>query len=344
MKIKVSIVILNWNGIGHLKKCLESIQFVTYSPLEVIVVDNASTDGSVEMVKKEYPKVIVVENKKNMGYCGGNNLGIKKSTGKYVFILNNDTEVTKNFLEELVFQMEKDKKIGCIQPKIVYGADHSMLNAVGSYLTSTGFLYHYGYRKKSNSLQYNTYMPIYSAKGAAMLFRREALDKVGLFDEDFFIFFEETDLCHRLWLSGYTVMYDPKSLIYHYEAVDTSSQMRNFTRTYLSFKNRICSYIKNLESVHAIKMLSALGLMYSILFFFYLLKLKLDQSSAIIMSVVWNISNLQNTLAKRKYIQSKLRKKSDRVLFPIIKKDPAFSYYVHAFSKDLKDYPYESII
>lgn len=344
MKSKVSIVVLNWNGKNHLKKCLRSIQSVSYSPLEVIVVDNASNDGSVGMVKKEFPRTIVIVNKKNMGYSGGNNLGIKKSTGRYVFILNNDTEVTKDFLEPLISRMEKDSRIGCIQPKLVYGSDHDMLNAVGSFLTSSGFLYHYGYRKNASFLQYNTSMPIYSAKGAAMLLRREVLNKVGYFDEDFFIFFEETDLCHRLWLAGYTIMYEPKSIIYHFEAVDTSSQMKNFTRTFLSFRNRICSYIKNLETKNVIYVLSVLLPMYAVLFIFYTLTLRIDQSWAIVMSLIWNVQQLPRTLEKRKYIQERLRKVLDTQLFATIKKDPPFIYYYYAFAKDLEDFTYENSI
>lgn len=337
-KPKVSIVILNWNGKKHLKKCLLSIKKVSYMSLETIVVDNGSSDGSAEMVKKEFPQIELVQNKKNLGFSGGNNIGIKKSTGRHVFILNNDTEVSKDFLDPLVSAMEKDATLGCVQPKLLYGTDHMLLNAVGSYFTSTGFLYHYGYRKKTNLKQYNVPLTIYSARGAAMLLRRSALNKVGLFDDDFFIFFEETDLCHRLWLAGYKVLYVPNSIIYHYEAVDTSKQMKDYTRNYLSFRNRICSFMKNLEGINIMKIFTVLFLIYALLLIFYMIRLKFYLVKAIIMGVIWNIKNLSKTMKKRRAIQESIRSINDKELFANIKRNPPFIYYYYLFTtlKNLK--------
>lgn len=343
MKKKVSIVVLNWNGKEHLMKCLHSIKSVSYSPLQTIVVDNNSSDGSKEMVLQEFPWVELVVNKDNLGYAGGNNCGIKKSSGDYVFILNNDTELDKNFLQPLVAILEKDPNVGCVQPKLLYASDHDLLNAVGSYFTSTGFLYHYGYRKNSNLKRYNVSLTIYSAKGAAMLIRKSALDKVGLFDEDFFIFFEETDLCHRLWLAGYEVVYEPDSVIYHHEAVDTSRQMNDYTRNYLSFRNRICSFIKNLEISNMLKIFTILFSIYLFLFLLYIVKAKWHLAKAIIMGVIWNITNLPSTLSKRKKIQRALRKISDGKLFDTIKRDPPFIYYYYLFTT-LKDFKEEKLL
>jgi len=338
MKPKVSIVILNWNGKKHLEKCLLSIKKVSYSPLEVIVVDNASSDGSSEMVKKDFPEALLVVNKKNLGYSGGNNIGIRKSTGDYIFILNNDTEVSKDFLDPLVLAFEKDTTLGCVQPKLLYGSDHMLLNAVGSYFTSTGFLYHYGYRKKADLKQYNVPLTIYSAKGAAMLLRKSTLKKVGLFDEDFFIFFEETDLCHRLWLAGYKIVYIPDSIIYHYEAVDTNRQMKDYTRNYLSFRNRICSFIKNLQGINILKIFTVLFAIYLFLLIFYIISSRWYLVKAIVMGVIWNIKNLPKTLRKRRIIQRSIRSISDKELFENIKRNPPFVYYYYLFTtlKNLK--------
>ena len=338
MKPKVSIVILNWNGRDHLRKCLLSINKVSYPRLEVIVVDNGSSDGSVEMVTKEFPHFILVQNKKNFGYSGGNNIGIRKSTGDYIFILNNDTEVAKDFLSPLVLALEKDPALGCVQPKLLYASNHILLNAVGSYFTSTGFLYHYGYRKKADLTQYNTPLTIYSAKGAAMLLRKKALEKVGLFDEDFFIFFEETDLCHRLWLAGYKIVYIPSSIIYHYEAVDTNRQMKDYTRNYLSFRNRICSFIKNLEGFSMIKIFAVLFAIYVFLLIFYIISFKWYLVKAIIAGIIWNIKNIKTTLQKRKIIQEAIRKVGDKQLFANIKRNPNFAYYYYLLTtlKNLK--------
>lgn len=344
MQKKVSVVVLNWNGKKHLKICLESLKLVNYSSLEVIVVDNNSTDGTVEMVEKSYPWVRLVKNKKNVGYAKGNNIGIRESSSEFVFILNNDTKVTQDFIDPLVSLMDSDQKIACVQPKLLYAIKPTILNAVGSFLTSFGFLYHYGYRKKEELSKYNRRMDIYSAKGAAMLLRKTALNKVGLFDEDFFIFFEETDLCHRLWLAGFRIVYEPSSIIFHFEAVDTSKQMRDSRRTYLSLRNRVCSYIKNLETRNLINILIMLSFIYAAFFIHNIFMLRFNLSIAVISSIIWNIKEFPNTLKKRRIIQRKLRKISDDELFRIIKKNPPIKYYYHLFFGNLKDFTNEKAI
>lgn len=338
MKPLVSVVILNWNGRKHLLKCLISLEKVTYKPLEVIVVDNHSTDDSVFSVKKKFPWVKLVVNSVNRGYSGGNNDGINEAKGTFVFILNNDTEVDKNFLEPLVDVM-KDSTVACVQPKLVYGDKRTMLNAVGSYFTSTGFLYHYGYRKNIHIPQYNRRLTIYSAKGAAMLLRKSAIDKVGFFDEDFFIYFEETDFCHRLWLSGYKIVYEPTSVIYHYEAVDTHKQMKNARIMFLSYRNRIASFIKNLSTAWLIRILPALFIEYIFLSFVYLLRRDWKTSLVMYSAIVWNILMLPKMLTKRKAIQA-LRTMSDMELFDTIRRDPPIRYYYYLFT-GLQNYRHE---
>ncbi len=339
----ISIVILNWNGKHHLVHCLGSLAKISYKPVEVIVVDNHSSDGSQAIVRSKFPWVKLVENKKNLGYSAGNNVGIRASRGTYVFILNNDTEVEKSFLEPLVAACQSDTTIGCIQPKLLYASNHHLLNAVGSYLTSTGFLYHYGYRKPQSRLQYNRRIHIYSAKGAAMLLRKSALTKVGLFDEDFFIYFEETDLCHRLWLAGYTVVYEPTSVVYHHEAVDTHKQMQEFTITYLSFRNRIASFLMNLHWINATKILSVLLVIYAALILFYLATLRPQLAWAIVLAGVWNIRHIRLTLGKRDHVQTQVRKRSDRELFRSIKRNPPVVYYYYLFTT-LKNFRYEKAV
>ncbi len=339
----VSIIILNWNGKKNVIRCLRSFQKITYTHVEIIVVDNNSSDGSPELIKKKFPHVRLITNNKNYGYSGGNNIGIRASKGKYVFILNNDTEVEKNFLQQLVKRCESDTTIGCIQPKLVYATDHNLLNAVGSFLTSSGFLYHYGYRKLSSKAQYNRSLRIYSAKGAAMLIRKSALSKVGLFDEDFFIYFEETDLCHRLWLAGYTVVYEPTSVIYHWEAIDTHKQMQEFTITYLSFRNRISSFLMNLEWGNVVKTLSVLGAIYLCLMIYDLIKFRPRVSWAIFLSIVWNIQHIPLTLKKRENVQRHIRTRSDADLFGTIKRDPPLIYYYYLFTT-LKNFRHEKAI
>lgn len=326
----VSVVILNWNGKKHLLKCLTSLKSITYKPVEVIVVDNASSDDSVSAVKKSFPWVKIIANTQNRGYSGGNNDGIKASRGEYIFILNNDTQVHRSFVEPLV-EIMKDPSVACVQPKLVYGDKRTMLNAVGSYFTSSGFLYHYGYRKNADLPQYNSRLTIYSAKGAAMMLRKSALDRVGLFDEDFFIYFEETDLCHRLWLAGYTVVYEPTSLIYHYEAVDTHREMENSHIMFLSYRNRIASFIKNLSFESLILLLPTLLFEYIFLSLVYLLQRDWRTSLAMYRALYWNIGMVKAMGAKRVLIQ-KSRVITDKELFDTIWRDPPLGYYYYLFA------------
>lgn len=126
--------------------------------------------------------------------------------------------------------------------------EKNLIDSAGSFMTFTGFLYHFGYRKDYKLATYNKQQEIFSAKGACILIPRTVLQKVGAFDEDFFIFFEETDLCFRIWLAGYTVVYEPKSIIYHFVGGDTSASdsYKYAKRMYLIFKNMNCSYVKKL--------------------------------------------------------------------------------------------------
>ncbi|MGH7203443.1 MAG: glycosyltransferase family 2 protein, partial [Candidatus Levyibacteriota bacterium] len=144
MKKKVSIIIINWNGLNYLQECLPSLQKQDYPNTEIIVVDNASSDESVSYLKKNFPKVRIVLNDKNYGFAEANNIGYKYITGDYVLFLNNDTKVTRNFLSILVKKLEKDETIGGIQSKILLMDKPDHYDSIGAFLTGTGILYHYG--------------------------------------------------------------------------------------------------------------------------------------------------------------------------------------------------------
>ncbi len=337
---KVSIIVLNWNGKKFLKNCLNSLQKLNYNSVEIIVVDNNSTDGSAEFVKKNYPKVIFVENKENYGFAKGNNIGYEKTKGEYVLILNNDTVVTPDFLNPLIETFKKDSRIGCLQPQIRLLEDKKVLDGVGAFLTSTGFLYHFGYLKDKNKDIYNKRMKIFSAKGACMLLSRKAIEKVGLFDEDFFIFFEETDLCFRLWLAGFTVAYEPKSVIYHMGGADTTSSKsyQHERRAYLSLRNMFCSYLKNFGTINLLVILPIFIFLQVCLVFYYLITLKIKLAIAVFKAFLWNTVNIGKTLKKRSIIQHKIRILSDTKLNKEIILNPEFNYYYHLLMGRLRYY------
>lgn len=324
---KVSIIILNWNGKRFLKKCLNSFKKVKYSPLEIIVVDNNSSDGSQEYVKKFHPQVKLIENKQNQGFATGNNAGFKASTGDFILFLNNDTKVTPKFLNLLMADFKKDPQLGCLQPQMRIMDKPHLIDEAGAYLTPTGFLYHFGFRQNRHQTRYQKKREIFSAKGACLLIPRPVLKKVGIFDDDFFIFFEETDLCYRIWLAGYKVAYQPKAVIYHVVGGDTTDKYKYARRIYLIFKNMNCCYLKNFGFFNFLTIYPFFLSVQGAVILYFLITLKLDLLKVIGQAYLWNLINLPKTLQKRNKVQRKIRKVSDRELRSQIMVCPPPSYY-----------------
>ena len=328
---QVSVVILNWNGKDYLRSCLSSFRSVTQPSYEIIVVDNASTDGSVEMVRSLFPHVRLIAKKRNTGFAGGNNFGWKAAKGKYVLFLNNDTVVTPDFLTILVIRAQKNLRVGCLQPEMRVMTDKKLLDAAGSYLTPTGFLFHYGYRKPHSLPQYKTAREIFSAKGACMLIPQKVLQKVGGFDEDFFICFEETDLCHRIWLAGYSVVYDPAAFIYHVAGGDTGNTYDRTSRIYLTFRNMNYSYIKNfgplfLWTIYPVFLTFQLGLLG-----YFTVSGKWNLAAAMLRAYGWLGARWTVILRKRHSVQRNLRNLGDRSLKSHVLYAPDWYYYYCLF-------------
>lgn len=329
----VSIIIINWNGLHFLKPCLETLYKQSYKNIEVIVVDNASHDGSVQFVEKQYPKVKIVVNKENLGFAEANNIGYKKVTGEYVLFLNNDTKVTKDFLSILVTILQKDtkKQLGGVQSKLLLMDTPEKLDSVGAFLTPTGFLYHYGIAKKDGN-KYNKRIDVYSAKGACMMLRREVIEQVlvdgEIFDSTYFAYFEETDMCHRVWLAGYRLVFVPESIIYH-KMGGTSTKMNNAFVQFHSFKNRINSYIKNFGTSFLFTILPLHILFCEAFALFALLKGNYNISVCIQKAIWWNLKNMNQTLRKRKYIQHTIRIKKDSQIKRYIMRPVRLSYYYY---------------
>jgi GT2 family glycosyltransferase len=333
----VSIVILNWNGRKRLEKCLHSIDKVTFSSKEIVVVNNGSTDDSKEFLKKKYPQIRVVELKKNVGYAMGKNIGVTHAKGKYILALDNDTSVTPHFLEPLVAVVEKDKSIGIVQPQIRSMIDKNLLDSVGAFMTSTGILYHYGYMKPYTMKVYKNPMYAYSIKGACFIIAKKDYIKLGGLDKMFLSYVEETDLCHRMWLYGKKVLYEPKSVIYHWGGGDTKIMTTSEDNLFRSFRNRYYSYIKNFSAFSLVKLLPVHFLFCEIFVFSSLVSGNFKKAFAVQWGTVCWIGDLTVLLEKRKYIQEKLRKANDKEIDHYIRKNPRFIYYWYLV-KDIKLY------
>lgn len=234
---KISVIVLNYNGIDDTIECLQSLSKVNVPPnftLEVIVVDNSSNKNSDEIIKSEFKNVILIQNKENLGFSGGNNVGIRYALdngAKYVVILNNDTLVDKEFVGELLKVAESDNKIGVISPKIYFAPgfefhkDKYKSKDLGKVFWYGGGImdfnniigYHRGVDEVDNG-QYDKTQITDFASGCCMLVKKEVFDKIGLFDDDYFLYYEDNDLCIRAKNANFSIAYAPKAIIWHKNA------------------------------------------------------------------------------------------------------------------------------
>lgn len=222
--MNLSIIIVTWNAQDYLQKSLNSIyENTTGITFEVIVVDNASSDGSVEMIKSKFPFVNLIENKRNLGFGSANNQGIRISKGKYILILNPDTCTLPGTLEKMVRFMDENKNVGILGCKILE-SDDSISTSVRRFPTLyTEIIRLLMSKRKSltefmpTSFDYNKTSKVDSLSGCCLLIRKEVLERSGLFDEDFFLYAEDIDLCYRIKQAGYQIYYFPDASIIHYE-------------------------------------------------------------------------------------------------------------------------------
>jgi GT2 family glycosyltransferase len=217
MKPLVVIIVLNWNGLQDTMECLRSLESLEYENYHVMVVDNASSDGSVDVIRREFPSVELIANEANLGFAGGNNVGIKKALeggAGYVLLLNNDTIVEPDFLAGMVDVAESDDSIGMVGPKICYFADPSKIWAIGGSVNMyTGRIGNMN-DKADQSLFHGTVYVNY-VTGCALLARSEVVKKIGVLDEDYFLYFEDTDWNMRARNAGYRAVIDCDVRILH---------------------------------------------------------------------------------------------------------------------------------
>jgi GT2 family glycosyltransferase len=224
--VKVAVVIPNWNGVDLIRDCLGALKKQTLRH-HVIVVDNGSIDGSNKLIKDEFPDVELLEFPNNAGFAGGVNRGIKPALNQdfdYIALLNNDAVADTKWLELLVMAMEKDDKLGAVAAKILT-QDGKMLDSTGDFYSTWGFPFPRG-RGELDQGQYDSgsNLEIFAASGGASLFRAKMFRDVGLFDERFFAYYEDTDIGFRMRLAGWCVRYEPSAFVYHYIGA-TSSKM-----------------------------------------------------------------------------------------------------------------------
>lgn len=237
----ISVVLLNWNGEQVVEKCLKSLQGQTYHPLELIVVDNASTDQSVELIRKNFPEVKLVLNEKNLGFGGGNNVGIRASQGRFIMMLNNDTRLDPSCIEELKRGLEKSDRYGACASKILLEYEENLIDAAGIVVCPDGLSI--GRGRLESGDHYNEETEVFFASDCACLYRREMLEDIGLYDEDFFAYADETDMGWRAQLAGWKCIYKPRAVVYHFHSASSGSYSP--FKAFLVERNRIWVAVKS---------------------------------------------------------------------------------------------------
>jgi hypothetical protein len=241
MNPKVFIIILNWNGKKDTLECLDSLRKINYGNYNIILVDNDSKDDSVKEITKNFPKVRIIQNKKNLGWAGGNNIGIKYAIEKkadYILLLNNDTIVDRKFISEMVRLAESDEKIGIVSPKAYFYSNPKILQyTVLRFNFKNGKCILGGYGEKDRG-QFDKIEEMDFCGGACMLVKKKVFKKIGLLSEDYFMYFDDNDFGIRTRKAGYKIMFCPKAKIWHKISISTGGQS-NPSKEYLLNRNRV---------------------------------------------------------------------------------------------------------
>mgnify|MGYP001257560424 CR=1 FL=1 len=227
-KMDLSIVIVSWNTQNLLKSCLKSIiQFTKNIKYEIIVIDNASNDGSVGMIQSQFPSVILIKNKENVGFSKANNQGIRIAKGEHIVLLNSDTYITENSFYKMFIYMKENKEVGICGPKVL-NPDHSpqstrvdQFKPFDTFLKITGL---YNYKKEVERMDYNRVQKVEVIGGCCMFFRKKVFDTVGLLDEHYFLYNEENDICLRAKKIKWEIVFYPVSTIFHFKGSSTSQK------------------------------------------------------------------------------------------------------------------------
>ncbi len=290
----VSIITINYNQSKVTLELLKSLREITYPNIEIIVVDNASPNDNPDVIKKEYPEITLLKSIKNIGFAGGNNLGVRVSKGDYLLFINNDTEVEPRFLEPMVNLLERDQAIGMVSPKILFHHTPDTIQYAGYFPMNPYTMRQnlVGYRQKDIG-QYNDTKETYAIHGAAMMVPRRIIKQIGMMTEIYFLYYEEHDWCSRIKKAGYKVYYQPQSVIFHKESISTGKESP--LKIYYIARNRILYSRRNSKGITRL-----INFIYFNLISFpkslvkYLLQRRFDLIVPILRAFTWNFFHYKN--------------------------------------------------
>jgi GT2 family glycosyltransferase len=239
---RVFTILVNWNGRDVTLECLASLAHIRYRTNSIVVVDNASTDGSVDAIRRHHPDVTVLAMKENHRFAGGNNAGMRHALehgADMILLLNNDTTVADDFLTHMVGRMQSHPAIGMVAPKIYYHDDPARIWFAGGVVSMwTGTMRHTGIRERDNG-QHDTAGEIDYASGCCILVRRSVVERVGMLDESFYMYTEDADWSMRVRRAGHTIIYEPKARIWHKLSVSAGGHL-----SWYKMKNKLISNLR----------------------------------------------------------------------------------------------------
>ena len=244
---KVVAITLNWNGRDMTLKCIDSLIQIDYNNYEIVIVDNGSTDGSVQSIRQRFPKILIVENERNLGYSEGFNIGINKAMNmgaEFLLILNNDTIIDPKALTELVNIAQSDDRIGFVSGKVYHYNRPNILQTVGKSTDPIKLVgSHIGADEEDNG-QYDEIVDYQFIDDVFLLVSKKVIDKVGGYDNDFFLYYEETDWCARVRKAGFRIVFTPRAKIWHKGSM-SSGGGTNPVNTYWNSRNRYLFMYRN---------------------------------------------------------------------------------------------------
>ncbi len=333
----VSIIILNLNGLKNTIKCLRSLRKSTYENFEILVIDNGSKKNEAGVLKWKFNKFIkTFRLKKNLGFTGGNNWAIKKAKGKYIVLLNNDTEVTPGWLDPLTTVMEKKPKVGVAQPKILMMNNKTFFDYAGA---AGGFIDKYGYPFTRGRIfntiekdlgQYDGACEIFWASGAACIIRKSIINKVGgLFSQNLFNYMEEIDFCWRVWNAGFKVLFISESIIYHKGAATAEKNL--LLKRFWEHRNNLLILTRNLSRKKALEILIPRLFLEVTTYVHYII----SRQYKYLLSLSWAHLDFARRSLSTRYNRKRL---PDNSKLPIYPKSIAFNYFAKNIRrfKDLK--------
>lgn len=333
-KPKVSIVVVNHNGKHHLKTCFSSILETNFPSFETILVDNQSTDDSVGYIKKRFNWVKVIENK-SIIYPEANNIGAKNSKGKYIVFLNNDTEVDKNWLKELLSVIERRPNVAACTCKVKLFSNRSLLNSAGMGCDIFGFAFNRGLTCRGNfeedKGQYDKIEEVFATYSAAMIIKRDVFEKIGCFNTDFGFHYEEIDLSWRARLAGYKILYMPKAVVYHKTSgTKTSYTVRN---KYFIERNRLRTMIQNYSLTMLLQILPFYFILKSLEFLLYIISGKFNVSLQLSLGILNTLKKTPRILIERNRVQKIRKVKDDEIVKHMKRYSVELSMFLKGYGK-----------